>query len=52
MHQASSIITIRFKDAPQQIPASASENRQENRLVISIQPEMSRFQLLAKRELI
>lgn len=51
MHQSSSIITIEFKDVPHQIfPSSVNTNWQQNRLIISIQPEMSiRLQVQAKR---
>ncbi|WP_046243747.1 glucose-6-phosphate dehydrogenase [Hymenobacter terrenus] len=51
LHRSASIITIQFKDAPHSIfPAETGENWQQNRLVISIQPEMSiRLQLQAKR---
>jgi glucose-6-phosphate 1-dehydrogenase len=51
MQQSSSVITIQYKDVPHSIfPAEASENWGQNRLVISIQPEMSiRLQVQAKR---
>jgi glucose-6-phosphate 1-dehydrogenase len=51
MHQTSSIISIQFRDVPHFVfPADATDNWQQNRLIISIQPEMSiRFQLQAKR---
>jgi glucose-6-phosphate 1-dehydrogenase len=51
MHQSSSVITIQFKDVPHLIfPAGATEGWQQNRLIISIQPEMSiRLQVQAKR---
>jgi glucose-6-phosphate 1-dehydrogenase len=51
MHQKSSIISIQFKDVPHLIfPNQSSENWQQNRLIISIQPEMSiRLQVQAKR---
>ena len=51
MHQSSSIITIQFKDVPHLIfPTEAIESWQQNRLIISIQPEMSiRLQVQAKR---
>ena len=51
MHKSSSVITIQFKDVPHQIfPTEAVEGWQQNRLVISIQPEMSiRLQMQAKR---
>ncbi len=51
MHQTSSVISIQFKDVPHLIfPSEVSESWQQNRLVISIQPEMSiRLQVQAKR---
>ncbi len=51
MHQSASVISIQFKDVPHFVfPASATESWQQNRLVISIQPEMSiRLQVQAKR---
>ncbi|MEO5911119.1 MAG: glucose-6-phosphate dehydrogenase [Pelobium sp.] len=51
MHQKSSIISIQFKDVPHLIfPNQSSESWQQNRLIISIQPEMSiRLQVQAKR---
>lgn len=51
MHQTSSMITIQFKDVPHMIfPTETIEGWQQNRLIISIQPEMSiRFQMQAKR---
>lgn len=51
LNQTSSIITIQFKDVPHHIfSAGATENWQQNRLIISIQPEMSiRLQVQAKR---
>ncbi|MEO7529751.1 MAG: glucose-6-phosphate dehydrogenase [Sediminibacterium sp.] len=51
MHQTESIIAIQFKDVPHRVfPAEAAESWQQNRLIISIQPEMSiRFQLQTKR---
>ncbi len=51
MHQTSSIITVQFKDVPHLIfPSEAIESWQQNRLIISIQPEMSiRLQVQAKR---
>ncbi|MBE7178166.1 MAG: glucose-6-phosphate dehydrogenase [Mucilaginibacter polytrichastri] len=51
MHQSASVITIQFKDVPHFIfPSGASENWNQNRLIISIQPEMSiRLQVQAKR---
>jgi glucose-6-phosphate 1-dehydrogenase len=51
MHQSSSVITIQFKDVPHMIfPTGAIEGWQQNRLIISIQPEMSiRIQVQGKR---
>lgn len=51
MHQTSSVISIQFKDVPHFIfPKEAAESWQQNRLIISIQPEMSvRLQVQAKR---
>src|ERR1700753_2718243 len=51
LHQSASTITIQFKDVPHQVfPAEANESWQQNRLIISIQPEMSiRLQVQAKR---
>ena len=51
LHQSSSVITIQFKDLPQYIfPQDAIETWQQNRLIISIQPEMSiRLQVQGKR---
>jgi len=51
MHQSSSVITIQFRDVPHLIfPTEAAESWQQNRLIISIQPEMSiRLQVQAKR---
>jgi len=51
MQQASSTISIQFRDVPHFVfPSEATDNWQQNRLVISIQPEMSiRLQLQAKR---
>jgi glucose-6-phosphate 1-dehydrogenase len=51
LYQSSSIITFQFRDVPHLVfPAEARDNWQQNRLVISIQPEMSiRLQLQAKR---
>ena len=51
LHQSSSIISIQFRDVPHFIfPPEAIESWQQNRLVISIQPEMSiRLQVQAKR---
>ncbi|CAN5215866.1 glucose-6-phosphate dehydrogenase [soil metagenome] len=51
MPQASSMITIQFKDVPHMIfPTEAIEGWQQNQLIISIQPEMSiRLQVQAKQ---
>jgi glucose-6-phosphate 1-dehydrogenase len=51
MHQSSSVITIQFKDVPHMIfPSETIEAWQQNRLIISIQPEMSiRIQVQGKR---
>jgi len=51
MHQSASVITIQFRDVPHLIfPTEAAESWQQNRLIISIQPEMSiRLQVQAKR---
>ncbi|MGY3214410.1 glucose-6-phosphate dehydrogenase [Mucilaginibacter sp. HD30] len=51
MHQSASTITIQFKDVPHLVfPTEATESWQQNRLIISIQPEMSiRLQVQAKR---
>ena len=51
MHQTASSISIQFKDVPHLIfPSEALEAWQQNRLIISIQPEMSiRLQVQAKR---
>ncbi|HEY0244703.1 MAG TPA: glucose-6-phosphate dehydrogenase [Mucilaginibacter sp.] len=51
LHQAGSTITIQFKDVPHLVfPPEAAESWQQNRLIISIQPEMSiRIQVQAKR---
>ncbi|WP_214072801.1 glucose-6-phosphate dehydrogenase [Mucilaginibacter sp. dw_454] len=51
LHQSSSVITIQFKDVPHKIfPSEAAESWTQNRLIISIQPEMSiRLQVQAKR---
>lgn len=51
MNQSSSIIMIQFKDVPHHIfAAGTAETWQHNRLIISIQPEMSiRLQVQAKR---
>jgi len=51
MHQTASTITIQFRDVPHLVfPKEATESWQQNRLIISIQPEMSiRLQVQAKR---
>ncbi len=51
MQRASSVISIQYKDVPNSIfPSESSESWQQNRLVISIQPEMSiRLQVQSKR---
>ncbi len=51
LNQTSSIISIQFKDVPHHIfSAGSTETWQKNRLIISIQPEMSiRLQVQAKR---
>ncbi len=51
MHQSASLISIQFKDVPHLIfPNEALEAWQQNRLIISIQPEMSiRLEVQAKR---
>lgn len=51
IHQTASVISIQFKDVPHKIfPYETTESWQQNRLVISIQPEMSiRLQIQAKR---
>ncbi len=51
MHRSESIIAIQFKDVPHRVfPSEATESWQQNRLIISIQPEMSiRLQVQAKR---
>ncbi len=51
LHQSASVISIQFKDVPHPVfPAEATESWQQNRLIISIQPEMSiRLQVQAKR---
>ena len=51
LHQSASVITIQFKDVPHRVfPSEAAESWQQNRLIISIQPEMSiRLQVQAKR---
>lgn len=51
MQQSSSVITIQYKNVPHSIfPSEASESWDQNRLIISIQPEMSiRLQVQSKR---
>ena len=51
LHRSASIISIQFKDVPHVIfPTETGESWQQNRLIISIQPEMSiRLQVQAKR---
>ena len=51
MHQSASMISIQFKDVPHLIfPTEALDAWQQNRLIISIQPEMSiRLEVQAKR---
>jgi len=51
LHQSASIISIQFRDVPHRVfPPESADNWQQNRLIISIQPEMSiRLQLQAKR---
>ncbi|RRB06658.1 glucose-6-phosphate dehydrogenase [Larkinella rosea] len=51
LSQSASVISIQFKNIPHSIfPPEAAENWQQNRLVFSIQPEMSiRMQMQAKR---
>ncbi|WP_316810068.1 glucose-6-phosphate dehydrogenase [Pedobacter heparinus] len=51
LFQTSSLITIQFKDVPHHIfPSTVTEHWQQNRLIISIQPEMSiRLQVQGKR---
>jgi glucose-6-phosphate 1-dehydrogenase len=51
MQQSSSVITIQFRDVPHLIfPKEAIEGWQQNKLIISIQPEMSiRLQMQSKR---
>ncbi len=51
MPESSSMISIQFKDVPHMIfPTETIEGWQQNRLIISIQPEMSiRLQVQAKR---
>jgi len=51
MHQSASVISIQFRDVPHRVfPSESTESWQQNRLIISIQPEMSiRLQVQAKR---
>jgi glucose-6-phosphate 1-dehydrogenase len=51
LHQSESLISIQFRDVPHLVfPPEATDNWQQNRLIISIQPEMSiRLQMQAKR---
>ncbi|UXP31572.1 glucose-6-phosphate dehydrogenase [Reichenbachiella agarivorans] len=51
MHKSGSVISIQFKDVPHLIfPDEALDAWQQNRLIISIQPEMSiRLEVQAKR---
>ncbi|MFO7258102.1 MAG: glucose-6-phosphate dehydrogenase [Bacteroidota bacterium] len=51
LHQSASVISIQFRDVPHLIfPTETLESWQQNRLIISIQPEMSiRLQVQAKR---
>jgi len=51
LHRSASVITIQFKEVPHFIfPPEAAESLKQNRLIISIQPEMSiRLQVQAKR---
>jgi len=51
LHQSASVISIQFRDVPHKVfPEEAIDNWRQNRLVISLQPEMSiRLQLQAKR---
>lgn len=51
LNDSASIISIQFKDLPHNVfPSEAVESWQQNRLIISIQPEMSiRFQVQSKR---
>jgi glucose-6-phosphate 1-dehydrogenase len=51
LHRSASIITIQFKDVPHMVfPRETAEGWRKNRLIISIQPEMSiRLQVQAKR---
>jgi glucose-6-phosphate 1-dehydrogenase len=51
LHRSASVITIQFKQVPHFIfPPETAESQHQNRLIISIQPEMSiRLQVQAKR---
>jgi len=51
LHQSGSVISIQFRDVPHRVfPPEAADNWQQNRLIISIQPEMSiRLQMQVKR---
>lgn len=51
LHQSASVISIQFKDVPHPVfPHEATESWQQNRMIISIQPEMSiTMQVQAKR---
>lgn len=51
LQQTSSLITFQFRDVPHVVfPAAVTDNWQQNRLLISIQPEMSiRLQVQAKK---
>ncbi|MDB5232028.1 MAG: glucose-6-phosphate 1-dehydrogenase [Chitinophagaceae bacterium] len=51
LQQSASIITIQFKDTPHSVfPKETAKTWQQNRLIISIQPEMSiRLQLQTKK---
>ena len=51
LHRSASVITIQFKDVPHFIfSPEVAETMRQNRLIISIQPEMSiRLQMQAKR---
>ncbi|HCN85031.1 MAG TPA: glucose-6-phosphate dehydrogenase [Sphingobacteriaceae bacterium] len=51
IHQSTSIISIQFRDVPHLVfPKETTDNWQQNRLIISIQPEMSIcLQLQAKK---
>ena len=51
MHQTASTISIQFRDVPHFVfPPEATDNWQQNRLIINIQPEMNiRLQLQAKK---